>query len=150
MQHNEVTTFKKKKDKVRRARAFTLRAQGNTVQEVADILQISKAQASKDIAREIRENAPLPTSEQIILQVSTTAYYRKCLHPKVEQGNTSAVLASVKCLEHEAKLLNLLAPQELHLTGNIDFHATAQKLLTQIHHHTTTITPLPQNQKELQ
>lgn len=147
-QHNDMTTMKKIEARKRRDEAFIFYAMGWTQQAIADHQGVSKATVCKGIARSIREAPVRPASEVSLIQVLAANVMRGYLEPKIMQGNTSAVLAALKCMEHEAKLLNLINTTQININNTNDFRTTATRYLEQIAHNQTLINQpaLPQNQ----
>lgn len=117
----------------RRARALELRAMGWTQSDIAAELGVSRECISVDIRKALREITRVPAHELVATHQKALLLYRKALEAKIEAGNVPAILAAIKCLEHEAKLMNLLSPTtEIRVSGGADFAATANALLLKI------------------
>lgn len=144
-QHNDVTTKKKRELRKRRQEALMYYALGMTQEQIAERQGLSQGAVSKQLARALREHPIRTPSDVITMQVLAASQMRSALQTKIEQGNSSAILAALKCMDHEAKLLGLIQNTNINITTTNNFHDTAQRLLQRINHNKTII-ELPQNQ----
>lgn len=100
----------------RRHTAVTLRNAGQTFTQIGNALQISPAQARRDVERAVRDYMEGQLDMIIGQHRAILADIRKANYPLMLSGNRDAAKSILDGLTHEAKLLGMYAPTRV-VTG---------------------------------
>lgn len=117
----------------RRMKALTLRNAGGTFSQIAAQLNISATVARADVRLALREILSETTEDFIARQRSVLLDCQRGAYPLALQGDKDSIMAIVRCLEQEAKLLGLYAPQRMAVgISDVDFSNEAAELISKL------------------
>ena len=117
----------------RRMRAATLRNMGCTFTRIAAELGISASVARADVRLAYREVLNETTEDFVARQRSVLLDCQRGAYPLAMQGDKDSIMAIVRCLEQEAKLLGLYAPARMAVgISDVDFAEKAAELITKL------------------
>lgn len=117
----------------RRMRALTLRNAGGTFSQIAAQLHISATVARADVRLALREVLSETTEDFIARQRSVLLDCQRGAYPGALSGDKDSIMAIVRCLEQEAKLLGLYAPvRQVVGISDVDFAEQAAELITKL------------------
>jgi hypothetical protein len=117
----------------RRMRALTLRNMGATFTRIAAELGISASVARADVRLAYREVLNETTEDFVARQRSVLLDCQRGAYPLALQGDKDAIMAIVRCLEQEAKLLGLYAPARMAVgISDVDFAEQAAELISKL------------------
>jgi hypothetical protein len=117
----------------RRMKALTLRNAGGTFAQIAAQLGISPTVCRADVRQALREILSETTEDFIARQRSVLLDLQRGAYPLALKGDKDSIMAIVRCLEQEAKLLGLYAPARV-VAGisNVDFAEQAADLISSL------------------
>lgn len=104
----------------RRVKALELRKRGKSYRTIGAALEISEAQAHRDVQQAmaaLRELEQTTAEEYRTMELERLDLALQALLPKLNAGNVEAVNAWVRISESRRKLLGLDAPAALNLSG---------------------------------
>ena len=117
----------------RRMRAATLRNMGCTFTRIAAELGISASVARADVRLAYREVLNETTEDFVARQRSVLLDCQRGAYPLAMQGDKDSIMAIVRCLEQEAKLLGLYAPARMAVgISDVDFAEQAAELIAKL------------------
>lgn len=97
----------------RRMRAMTLRNGGATYTQIAERCGTSATQARNDVTWALRHFASESAEDLIARQRSVLHDLQRAHYVRAMSGDKDSSKVVIECLEHEAKLLGLYAPQRM-------------------------------------
>lgn len=114
----------------RRMKALTLRNAGGTFNQIAAQLNVSATVARADVRLALREVLSETTEEFVARQRSVLLDCQRGAYPGALTGDKDSIMAIVRCLEQEAKLLGLYAPaRQVIGISDVDFAEQAAELI---------------------
>jgi hypothetical protein len=117
----------------RRMRALTLRNMGCTFSVIAAELGVSATVARADVRVAYREVLNETTEDFVARQRSVLLDCQRGAYPLAMQGDKDSIMAIVRCLEQEAKLLGLYAPARMAVgISDVDFAEQAAELISKL------------------
>lgn len=117
----------------RKMRALTLRNAGATYPKIAETFGISELLAKRWVRAAIREVVELPADQMVQRQRAILLDLNRANYQAALGGDRDAQLMVLRCLEHEAKLFGLYAPQRVNVgISEADFAQQAADLLAAV------------------
>jgi hypothetical protein len=117
----------------RRMKALTLRNAGATFSQIGQSLTISPTVARADVRLALREVLSESTEDFIARQRSVLLDCQRGAYPEAMKGDKDSIMAIVRCLEQEAKLLGLYAPmRQVVGISDVDFSNEAAELISKL------------------